>query len=125
MVKLLYHQAHLPFKMVMLYNNKVVHIISVLPLRLKGKKYYNNLCVNLFYKIAAIWLSSLVRFTFDFLSFLTNCQGIKTYLRKKKIHFIMCIVQMFGYKQHFNGYHQRTQLHTSKTVPGYRISIKN
>lgn len=37
MVKLLYHQAHLPFKIVMLFN-KVVHIISVLPLRLKEKK---------------------------------------------------------------------------------------
>lgn len=37
MVKILCHQAHLPFKMVMLYNNKVVHIISALPLRLKEK----------------------------------------------------------------------------------------
>lgn len=87
--------------------------------------YYNNLCVNLFYKIAGILLSNLVRFTFDFLSFFNELPGYKMYLRKKKIHFMMCIVQMFGYKQHFNSCHQRTQLHTSKMVPGYRISIKN
>lgn len=69
MVKLLYHQAHLPLKLVMLCNNKVAHIISVLPLRLKEKMYYNKVYVNLFYKIAVIWLSNLVRLLLIFFSF--------------------------------------------------------
>lgn len=37
----------------------------------------------------------------------------------------MYIMQMFVSKYYFNRFYQRTQLHTSKMVPGYRTSIKN
>jgi len=38
---------------------------------------------------------------------------------------MMYVVQIFGSKQLFSKYNQRTQLHTSKMVPGYKIGSKN